>query len=336
VIPQLTTFGLLSPLNKNNALAVKSAKDLPGADPQYVYEGTYHTVMSSVIAFHVFFVMLIISFLRAMFTAPGTIPRNNIWLEANFEISESDEKRFRAMIDDASFAVDQIADEDRQFVRQMPVVERKIKDAQFRYCHTCEIYKPDRTHHCRVCDKCVLRMDHHCPWIANCVGYMNYKFFLLFLFYGVFCSAFLLVVMFPRLMHSFRPPLDVGYFVTHDIWVIVFYLVCLPLFAALSMFCGFHIFLTIHAMSTIEFREKKNVADVRHRFEVAHFKFNNLLFKNLTHVLGPVWMWLLPIQPNWEGDELAGYDAGTYCNLKPKPKTYAEKPRPSAKNHHMV
>jgi hypothetical protein len=329
VLPQLSTLGLLSPLNKNNILLVKSAKNLPGADPQYVYEGTYHTVISSVIAFHVFFVLFIISFLRAVFTAPGTVPRNNIWLEANFEISEADEKRFRAMIDDASFAVEHIADEDRQFVRQLPVSERKIKDAQFRYCHTCEVYKPDRTHHCRVCDKCVLRMDHHCPWIANCVGYMNYKFFLLFVFYGVFCDAFLLVTMFPRLLHAFRPPLDWGFFFTHDVWVIISYAVCLLVFMALSIFCAFHIYITAHAMSNIEFREKKHVAEVRHRFEVAHLKFSDGFYKNLVHVLGPVWMWLLPIQPSWEDDALAGYDPGTYCNLKPKPKTYAEK----AKNH---
>ena len=59
-----------------------------------------------------------------------------------------------------------------------------------RYCEKCACVKPDRAHHCSVCGSCVLKMDHHCPWVNNCVAFNNYKFFVLFLLYGLLYCVF--------------------------------------------------------------------------------------------------------------------------------------------------
>lgn len=53
----------------------------------------------------------------------------------------------------------------------------------YRYCRHCDCIKPPRAHHDSISGKCVLHMDHFCPWMSNCVGYNNYRYFVLFLFY---------------------------------------------------------------------------------------------------------------------------------------------------------
>merc|ERR1712157_335571 len=71
-----------------------------------------------------------------------------------------------------------------------------------RFCRATKAIKPDRSHYCSMTKRLILKMDHYCPWVANCIGYGNYKFFVLFLFYAVTyclsiasigCKPFLLV-----------------------------------------------------------------------------------------------------------------------------------------------
>ncbi|KAI9754023.1 MAG: hypothetical protein M4579_004899 [Chaenotheca gracillima] len=80
-----------------------------------------------------------------------------------------------------------------------------------KYCKTCNIWRPPRSHHCRVCDNCVESQDHHCVWLNNCVGRRNYRYFFTFVTTGTVLGLFLIgaslahVLLYRAEMHiSFR------------------------------------------------------------------------------------------------------------------------------------
>jgi len=286
-----------------------SSGDLSNPDPGYAHGGldSVGSVVTVFVFFNLIFFMAMWSFVQAMITDPGSIPKTARWIKAEFGISKETEEKFKSLLENRDAEPDSQPNID--LVRSLPVVERKKKDAQYRFCTSCNIYKPDRAHHCRICDRCVLRMDHHCPWIANCVGFYNYKFFLLFLFYDILAAIFIVFAMFPRMIHVFRPMINVTYWCTHDLFAIIAYLFVLIVVVVLSIFLSFHIKLTLGAMTTIELREKHDKADTRHQFDVAHKKFDRGSLGNWLHVFGPSHLWFFPIQPRKEGEGL--YDSTT-------------------------
>lgn len=96
----------------------------------------------------------IFSYIQTVITDPGSVPKTEDW-ELGLENQKNTEK----------------------------TLQRK-KDGSERVCKKCEVRKPDRCHHCKQCDRCVLKMDHHCAWVVNCIGYKNYKYFFLAVFYS--------------------------------------------------------------------------------------------------------------------------------------------------------
>ncbi|KAK4523908.1 hypothetical protein GAYE_SCF00G1806 [Galdieria yellowstonensis] len=164
-----------------------------------------------------------------------------------------------------------------------------------RFCRKCGCIKPPRAHHCSVCQKCVLRMDHHCPWINGCVGFRNYRYFLLFLFYlflgAVYATAtvsYMLVV----------PGFFIPSFSREAKIAVYIFVLCLSVSISLFLLLGWHLYLVWTSQTTIEFyenREKKRTAAMNGRKFIHEYDVG--VYKNLKTIFGPyqhIWQLLLP------------------------------------------
>lgn len=133
------------------------------------------------LVYHVILICFLWSYFKTIFTEPGCPPPKFRLPEEVFDefISNPvDLGRQNAVL--------------RNFSENLPLMTFTNTN-DIRFCDKCRIVKPDRSHHCSVCRKCVLKMDHHCPWVNNCVSFSNYKYFILFLAYGLLMCIYVVV-----------------------------------------------------------------------------------------------------------------------------------------------
>lgn len=185
------------------------------------------------ISFNYFAIMLVICYVKVILTHPGSIPDKD-WDRV---VTVQDTGVILASSGDG-----------------LNVHETK-RSGNRRHCKWCSKFKPDRCHHCRVCRSCILKMDHHCPWIYNCVGFRNYKYFLLFVFYSAICTTYIAGTMKESVWQSIHPETPF-----HRMYLLLFGETLAALLSVLIMlFLAFHIWLMLSAMTTIEFCEKSDL-----------------------------------------------------------------------------
>jgi len=240
------------------------------APPNQVDESMRFRGMVELIIFHLITIMLVLCYVRCVLVYPGGVPDQDWWYP--------------------TAAVKNVT---------TPYVERFMHErkanGELRNCRRCWKYKPDRCHHCNVCGVCILKMDHHCPWIFNCVGYHNYKFFFLLLFYTMLDTQMMLWTMPESLIRAVdeNAPFMQMFFLMFGLSL------CFLMGTALTLFWAFHVWLMLQGMTTIEFCEKKGVAQNPANFESI---YSIGLIGNMQNTLGqnPL-AWLLPIAIEGDG-----------------------------------
>jgi hypothetical protein len=231
--------------------------------------------MTHFVAFHAITGLLLYCLVRCILTYPGTIPNGRGW-----------------------DLVDPDTEQREEGSTTLSLIEKKATGDR-RHCKWCLKYKPDRCHHCRICNLCVLRMDHHCPWVYNCIGFRNHKYFFLLLVYADIDLIFICSTMFDTLWWSTRIDVSMSMMLTLALGeTFATFLMVLT-----TMFLGFHIWLMLMAMTTVEFCEK-SLKKASYNSSV----FSKGPYSNICAVLGeqPL-LWLVPISLP-RGDGLAWDD----------------------------
>eukprot|EP00752_Nemacystus_decipiens_P015751 g14063.t1 len=132
------------------------------------------------------------------------------------------------------------------------------------YCKKCKGPKPARSHHCHVCDECVLNMDHHCPWMNNCVGYLNYRYFVLFLMYMFMGCVYAVLISAPQFISMAKTPArrhrkspSASAEISQQSAVMMTFVLALSVGVAISVLLGWHLYLICTAQTTIEFYQNQ-------------------------------------------------------------------------------
>lgn len=232
--------------------------------------------IATLVLYHIIFGLSTWCFLACLVSNPGYVP--DVWRLTDEEVEHlsqaSSEDEWKGMLLDFARSKD------------LKCFQYSVQGAM-RYCETCYLIKPDRSHHCSVCNQCILKMDHHCPWVNNCIGFYNYKYFILFLVYA-YCYCLFLLVFLSTYLFLYR---DENNDVNWNIHISGILVLSFISFVFISCLLWYHVFLLIVNRTTLE-QFRKPILETGSSGKA----WNMGTFRNLQEVFGDIGcLWFLPV-----------------------------------------
>jgi len=178
-------------------------------------------------------------------------------------------------------------------------------------------YKPPRAHYDVITRRIVLNFDHFCPWVVNSIGFLNRKFFILFLIYMTITSFIILCILGPHATTALQMPpegvtMDIPMLMT--LWSVASHALVI---APLILFTGAHIYMACMNETSIEDK-------------VASMPYNHGIFSNLQSVFGESpWTWPLPFWgwgPLGDGIHWQGVGSTIYGDAQPGTRDIVAEP----------
>jgi hypothetical protein len=197
---------------------------------------------------------------------------------------------------------------------------------EWTWCNRTNQPKAPRSHYDSVTKKQILNMDHFCPWMFRAVGYRNYRYFWLFLFWVwlgcIYCIAMTLLPFLS--MTKRRSILGISVPRRSRSTVSFIFIICSSVGCAVSLLFFWHIFLLFSAQTTIEYhgnRTKKRKAKQKGEMYINSYDLGK--YRNWCQVFGTgnVLLAILPSlrEPAWPPFPSVKRNAGNYV-YKPKAK----------------
>jgi hypothetical protein len=238
-----------------------------------------------------------------------------------------------------------------------PTVSTKTKQSKPRWCKTCMVYKPPRSHHCSITKKCVLKMDHYCPWFNNCIGHYNHGHFIRFLASVTISSISGLSLIGLRIYDFYLYQKDLAKYYSGgsaqssswvrftpsltDIEIIMLILVVIIFFALLftvGLLFVWQLLYLANNVTTIESFENQSIASLQKAGVIPKdivYPYDLGFVRNAQEVLGDYWyIWFLPFPP--KGDGMSFKANSRQPAQWPPREYYLQKKYPHGKNNHKA